>query len=105
PGRLPPPSPAAVLPEPLPAQVYDAAGAPVVVSARLLVTAPPARLALGTAAPVDIVGWAGPWPVDERWWSPGEARRRARFQVALADGRALLLTLAGGRWAVEALYD
>ena len=55
--------------------------------------------------PVEISGWAGPWPVDERWWAPDEGRRRARFQVALADGRALLLVLAGGHWAVEAIYD
>jgi protein ImuB len=55
--------------------------------------------------PVPISGWAGPWPVDERWWAPGEGRRRARFQVALEDGRALLLSLAGGHWMVEAVYD
>ncbi len=44
-------------------------------------------------------------PVDERWWAPAEASRRARFQVCLADGTALLLSLAGGRWSVEAIYD
>ncbi|WP_422774671.1 DNA polymerase Y family protein [Plantactinospora sp. WMMC1484] len=53
----------------------------------------------------EIVGWAGPWPVDERWWAPAEASRRARFQVGLADGAAMLLSLAGGRWWVEAIYD
>ena len=57
------------------------------------------------ATPVEITGWAGPWPIDERWWAPRESRRRARFQVALTDGRALLLVLAGGQWAVEAVYD
>ncbi|MDG4788792.1 DNA polymerase Y family protein [Micromonospora sp. WMMD1102] len=120
PGRLPSPAPAIVLPEPLPAAVYDAAGELVRVTARLAVSAPPARLevALPTArppvdgvaavpsgTPVEIVGWAGPWPVDERWWAPAEARRQARFQVALTDGTALLLSLAGGRWWVEAVYD
>jgi len=105
PGRIPPPHPALVLPAPLPAAVHDAAGEPVGVSARLLVTAPPARLTVGTGPPTPIVGWAGPWPVDERWWAPAEARRRARFQVALADGSAVLLSLAGGRWSVEAIYD
>ncbi|MFD0822429.1 DNA polymerase Y family protein, partial [Micromonospora zhanjiangensis] len=64
-----------------------------------------ARLTVGSAAPVEIVGWAGPWPVDERWWAPAEARRRARFQVCLADGTALLLALTGGHWSVEAIYD
>ncbi|MFI7437116.1 Y-family DNA polymerase [Micromonospora haikouensis] len=105
PGRLPPPSPAVVLPVPLAATVHDAAGEPVGVSARLQLTAAPARLAVGAARPVEVVGWAGPWPVDERWWSPAEARRRARFQVCLADGAALLLAVESGRWLVEAIYD
>ncbi|WP_433343576.1 DNA polymerase Y family protein [Micromonospora sp. CA-111912] len=105
PGRLPPPAPAVVLPEPLAATVYDAVGEPVGVSARLQVSAAPARLVVGTARPVDIVGWAGPWPVDERWWAPAEARRRARFQVCLADGAALLLAVEAGQWLVEAIYD
>ncbi|SCF03207.1 protein ImuB [Micromonospora purpureochromogenes] len=105
PGRLPPPAPAVVLPTPLTATVHDAAGEPVVVSARLTVSAAPARLAVGTARPVEIVGWAGPWPVDERWWAPAEARRRARFQVCLADGAALLLAVEAGQWLVEAIYD
>ena len=105
PGRLPPPAPAVVLPAPVPAAVYDSAGELVAVTARLEVSAAPARLVVGTAAPVEIVGWAGPWPLDERWWAPAEARRRARFQVRLADGGALLLSLAGGQWSVEAVYD
>ncbi|TDB82602.1 DNA polymerase Y family protein, partial [Micromonospora sp. KC721] len=105
PGRLPPPSPAVVLPTPFAAAVHDAAGEPVVVNARLSVSGAPARLTVGTAAPVEITGWAGPWPVDERWWAPAEARRRARFQVCLADGTALLLAVEAGRWLVEAIYD
>ncbi|PWR06651.1 DNA-directed DNA polymerase, partial [Micromonospora acroterricola] len=105
PGRLPPPAPAVVLPSPLAATVHDAAGEPVVISARLAVSAAPARLVVGTGQPAEIVGWAGPWPVDERWWAPAEARRRARFQVGLADGTALLLAVEAGQWLVEAIYD
>jgi protein ImuB len=105
PGRLPPPAPAVVLPTPLPAQVHDAAGRPVAVTARLRVSAPPARLTVTGGTPAEIVGWAGPWPVDERWWAPAEARRAARFQVQLSDGAALLLALSGGCWSVEAVYD
>lgn len=105
PGRIPPPAPAVVLPTPLPAAVHDAAGEPVVVSARLAVSAAPARLTVGAGRPAEVVGWAGPWPVDERWWAPAEARRRARFQVCLADGAALLLAVEGGQWLVEAIYD
>ncbi|GAB3088338.1 DNA polymerase Y family protein [Micromonospora schwarzwaldensis] len=105
PGRIPPPSPAVVLPTPLAAEVHDAAGQPVVVSARLVVSAAPARLTVGAGRPAEVSGWAGPWPVDERWWAPAEARRRARFQVCLVDGTALLLAVEGGQWLVEAIYD
>jgi protein ImuB len=105
PGRLPMPSPALVLTQPQPAVVVDAAGTPVGVSARLELTGEPAGLLLGTGPPAEIAGWAGPWPVNERWWAPAEARRRARFQICLADGRAFLLSLSGGHWAVEAIYD
>ncbi|HEY7273962.1 MAG TPA: DNA polymerase Y family protein [Actinoplanes sp.] len=105
PGRLPTPSPALVLVQPQPAVVVDEAGTPVGVSARLELTGEPTGLLLGNTTPVEITGWAGPWPVDERWWAPAEARRRARFQVGVADGRAFLLLLSGGHWAVEAVYD
>jgi len=105
PGRLPVPSPAFVPPEPLGAAVTDAAGVLVGVSARLEMTGDPARLVIENGPAIEITGWAGPWPVDERWWAHTEARRRARFQIAVADGRAFLLALADGHWAVEAIYD
>jgi protein ImuB len=108
PGRLPAPSPASVPPEPLPVDVVDATGAPIRVTARLAVTAAPAALAFAEKAGrarIRVAGWAGPWPVDERWWAPGEESRRVRFQVCLADGRALLLTLEAGSWSVSGVYD
>ncbi len=105
PGRVPAPAPATVYPDPLPADVRDSEGRPVTVSGRLQLSAPPARLAIGPADEQEIVDWAGPWPVDERWWAPAEAYRAARFQLVLGDGRAVLAALAKGRWHVEALYD
>jgi protein ImuB len=105
PGRLPRPQPAVVLPRPLGAVVLDDAGSPVGVSGRLELTGEPAALVVERGRPVEITGWTGPWPVDERWWASGESRRRARFQMTLADGRALLVSLIGGHWAVEAVYD
>ena len=105
PGRVPKPAPALVLPQPMGAVVLDVNGRPVGVSARLELTADPVSVLVEKAAAVEITGWAGPWPVEERWWAPDEMRRRARFQVVLADGRALLLSLGGGHWAVEAIYD
>lgn len=105
PGQLPPPAPATVLPAPVPATVHDRDGRPVVLGPRQVLSAPPSRLAVGEEPPVAVTGWAGPWPVEERWWAPEEARRVARFQVSLADGRALLLALTADRWTVEASYD
>lgn len=105
PGRLPAPAPATVASELVSVTVYDERDRPVTVSARLAVSAAPARLTIADDPPVEIAGWAGPWPVDECWWAPGEARRQARFQVDLVDGRALLLALSAGEWTVEAIYD
>jgi protein ImuB len=104
PGQLPAPAPAVVLPVPEPAAVYDARGELVTVTARLTVTAAPARLSVNGGT-VDITGWAGPWPVDERWWDGDQAHRAARFQVSLADGGAVLLELAAGLWRLVARYD
>jgi len=100
PGHLPAPSPAIVHPDPAPVDLLDAAGGAVRVSGRGLLVGTPA-----TCGGVEVTGWAGPWPCEERWWDPGAARRRARLQVLLATGSAQLLSLEAGRWRVEATYD
>lgn len=110
PGRLPAPSPARVLPEPIACAVLDGTGATVEVGGRGWVSAPPATLRIGEqgrsrTATVGIVAWAGPWPVDERWWDPDGARRRARFQLLLVDGRACLVALEAHHWRIDAWYD
>nr|WP_198144327.1 DNA polymerase Y family protein [Parafrankia sp. EUN1f] len=105
PGAVPAPAPATVHDEPLPALVLDEGGEPVGVSGRCTVTASPAWLSVDGAAPTRITGWAGPWPVDERWWDPAVGRRRARFQLVAADGSASLLFVEIGRWWLEATYD
>lgn len=103
PGRIPDPAPAVVHPDPLPVRVTDADGAPVTVSARCAVSAPPHQIEIaGRVLPV--TAWAGPWPARERWWDPVRFRRRARFQVVTADGGARLLVVEGGRWYIEADY-
>ena len=105
PGRVPPPSPATVHACLVRAEVVDAGGRPVVVGERGGASAEPARVSIDGSRWAEVVGWAGPWPVDERWWAPEEASRRVRFQVCLADGRALLLTLESGLWSVTGVYD
>jgi protein ImuB len=104
PGRLPSPAPALAFTEPRTAEVVDTHGAPVGVSGRFVVVAPPARVKLGSRW-LDVVAWAGPWPTDERWWDAESHRRRARLQIALADGTAHLFALEDGRFSVEATYD
>ena len=110
PGSLPAPAPSVLLDPPRPAQVLDQAGRPVVVTARGAVPHPPARFVFGAAAPVAVTSWAGPWPVDERWWNPELARHVVRCQLVDVRGRAYLVsaTLAADgppRWQVEAIYD
>ena len=104
PGHVPSPAPATVHRAPPSAEVVDAIGAAVTVTGRGSASADPARLSIDGGPWADITAWAGPWPVDEHWWTAAP-RRRARWQVITADGRAHLLALEGGRWLVEATYD
>lgn len=104
PGRIPDPSPGIVHPVPPAAEVQDDRGRPVTVSGRGLLSAPPSRLRVAGGPFTPIAAWAGPWPVDERWWDPRAHRRLARLQVTTGAGIAYLLRLAGGRWSIEATY-
>ncbi len=105
PGQLAAPSPATIATDPMAVEVVDGAGEPVRVSGRGFVSSSPARLTVGNRAPERIVAWAGPWPVEERWWDDAGQRRLARFQLVTEDGVARLLTVEGGRWWLAAVYD
>ncbi|HET9255302.1 MAG TPA: DNA polymerase Y family protein [Pseudonocardiaceae bacterium] len=109
PGRLPAPSPSRVPARPLPAEVLDDAGRAVGVSDRGRLTGVPHRVALDGAPPRRVLSWAGPWPVEERWWEPGGGSRRVRLQAVLdvesAEPLAVLLACDTGRWQVEGLYE
>ncbi len=105
PGALPGPSPAAVHVHPVAVDLWDAAERPVVVDGRGNLSAPPRRLRSGPGSGEEVVAWAGPWPVDERWWDPRRHRRRVRVQVVLGNGVAHLVVLDGGRWSIAATYD
>ena len=104
PGRVIGPAPGLVYPAAREAEVTDDAGEIVTVSGRCVVSAAPARLAVPGEPPRRVTGWAGPWPLAERWWDPAAARRRARFQLATDDGRAWLAVVQDGRWLIEAAY-
>jgi protein ImuB len=118
PGSLPSPMPATIFPVPHPAVVIGADGRSVGVDGRGVVSAEPARFcpgghggdqlgsdgsASGDLQPV--AAWAGPWPVEERWWEESATRRLARFQIVGVDGSAWLLVVEGCRWWTEARYD
>jgi len=106
PGRLPSPAPAIVYVDPVPVELLSTTGETVGVSGRGRCNAAPGRIRrLPAGRSAEVAGWAGPWPVDERWWDPSCHRRRARLQLLLEDGSAHLLVLEDGHWGIEATYD
>jgi protein ImuB len=104
PGRILGAAPGVVYPVPREAEVTDEAGQLVTVSGRCVLSAAPARLVVEREPPRQVTGWAGPWPLTERWWDAAAARRRARFQLITDDGRAWLAVVGNGRWLIEAGY-
>lgn len=103
PGRLPSPSPVELFAQ-LPLSVVDADRRPVEVSGRGELSAAPAQLSHDGSSWRSIGAWAGPWLLDERWWDPDRARRRARFQLVDEDGTAWLAFIEGGRWWLAGTY-
>ncbi len=104
PGRLDGAAPAVVYAGAPAAAIWDAGGQPVEVNGRGLLSSPPSTVSIAGAPPAVVAAWAGPWPLEERWWDKG-GRRRARVQVLLDNGEAHLLSREGGRWWVEATYS
>lgn len=104
PGRLAKPSPAVVHQRPRPAELRQVGGEPVEVSGRGAISAAPSVISIEGGPWSMVVAWAGPWPLEERWWEGG-GRRRARLQVLLEGGDAHLVTRESGCWWVEASYE
>jgi protein ImuB len=106
PGRVPAPAPALVHPCRKPLELVDDTGSVICISGRGLPSDLPARVSVEGGPWRPVEAWAGPWPADERWWDPDpkSRRRRARLQIALADGSAYLCILERGVWSVEATY-
>ncbi len=133
PGRLPAPSPTVVPDSAWPVTVLDADGTDVGITDRGGLTAPPHQVVAEAGRSRPVTAWAGPWPLDERWWGRDSfARNRisafsretaqpprctARMQVVLDgtgdDGTgqdtesgeaALLLAYEDERWWVQGVY-
>ncbi|HUJ67775.1 MAG TPA: DNA polymerase Y family protein [Acidimicrobiales bacterium] len=103
PGRLSNPAPAVVHHGARPAELRDLDGRFVEVSGRGAMAAAPSAISIEGGPWLAVRAWAGPWPLEERWWEGG-GRRRARLQVLLEDGEAHLVSRESGRWWVEATY-
>lgn len=110
PGQIPPPAPTKVFSDPVEIEVLDAVMHPIGVTGRGELTSPPAAVCLDLVPHVrrrvrtHVVGWAGPWPADERWWDADSHRRRARMQLELDDGSAHVVVVEHGQWWLEATY-
>jgi protein ImuB len=111
PGTLPPPAPATVYELPRQIAVQDARGRPVTVDDRGELSSPPVVMLAGTPSGAatgsrrNLTAWAGPWPLEERWWDPATARHAHRFQVVDGEGMAWLLVLDDDGWWAEGRYD
>jgi protein ImuB len=108
PGQLPAPAPTVLLDPPRPAQLLDSGRRPVRVTERGAMPEPPALFGMDGEDVSTVTSWAGPWPVDERWWSAAEARKAVRCQIVDVRGRAFLVTGVMSeppRWQVDAIYD
>jgi protein ImuB len=103
PGSTPSPSPAVVPPSPLPIELVGDDGRPVNVSGRGDISAAPSELIVGNNRH-RITAWAGPWPLEQRWWVPDRSRRMARLQVITERGAAHLLGVEHQRWSILATY-
>jgi protein ImuB len=110
PGRLPSPLPTVVHPLPLPVDVFDEWGHSVQVSRRGELSATPVSMVFrgshGSrgATQCAVVDWAGPWPLEEKWWDVQAARRQARMQIIVSNKRAYLIVAEGGEWWIEGEY-
>jgi protein ImuB len=123
PGHLPAPYPATVLASAIPVGLRDAGGIEISVSGRYHLIGTPDTLAILDRPLRTVLDWAGPWPVEQRFWEAAAAQRLAYLQVVLApsDERrtihtpddaivgtmadALLLCRTNGSWWLAGSYD
>ena len=106
-GQIPSPHPATVFASPLPVSVIDCDGHPVMTTpVGAALSAPPHWLVSGQAKR-QVMAWAGPWPVMDRWWETRTTRCSHRVQLLDDAGIGWLVKTVDGEseWVVEARYD
>lgn len=90
-------------------RIIDSLATEIYVTAEVLLSSVPYAVAWGKGR-YKVIGWAGPWPVDEHWWAPDDERhqRLARLQLVAAtaenEPHAWLLMWVGKQWCVEGIY-
>lgn len=107
PGRLPAPSPTRLL-RAAHGQVTlrDDRGFDVALTERGVFSTFPHWCVTDGGRRTRVLGWAGPWVLDEQWWEQTAAPApRARVQLELADGPPVLLGYLTGSWTIEGVYD
>jgi protein ImuB len=103
PGSVPMPSPTVVPATPVPVEVLSGDGQVVAVTGRGEISAAPAELIVGSHRH-RIVAWAGPWPLEQRWWTSERSRRLARLQIVTEGGAAHLVGVEQQCWSILATY-
>lgn len=108
-GLLPSPMPAVALTEPEQIVLSDVAGNAVGVTRRCELTAIPQWVVRANGVRQEVLDWAGPWPIEERWWDPARAFRTVQMQIVLsAEGNSdcpVLLRLQNRHWHLTASYS
>jgi protein ImuB len=105
-------APATVYRDVRPVRLLCAAGRPVTADDRGVLTSVPVSFVPpgpGGAPSGDghrrVVAWAGPWPVQERWWDAAGSALVQRVQILEDTGDAWLLALDARGWRAEGRYD
>jgi protein ImuB len=105
-------APATVYRDRRPVSLLCADGRPVTADDRGTLNAAPASFAPPDGAGREngdgfrgVVAWAGPWPVQERWWDMAATTAVQRLQLIEDNGDAWLLALDAQGWRAEGKYD
>ncbi len=112
PGQLPTPAPSTVFPSAHPVHVFSADGTALRLSDRGELSGAPAQFSAvtGGGSLRTVTAWAGPWPIEQRWWDAAAHVRASRFQLVDSEGSAWLLVCiteqdGSHNWVAEARYD
>lgn len=106
-GEIPRPLPATVFQPPTPVVLDDQSGRPLACDLEHGdVSGEPAVMRIGSRCR-EVVAWAGPWPVSERWWDRHHAAVCYRLQLLDREGVGWLVSHdpTAGHWQIEARYD